>query len=78
MEEKEMGIPVFQNSKSWMRVGTLSLILALLALRFVRPNATLTEDAADAIKGFLMGVSIACNLMAIRLRQRGNRADNCA
>ena len=73
-----MGFPVFQNSKSFMRVGMLSLILALLALRFLRPNATLTEGAADAIKGFFMGVSIACNLMAIRLRQRGNGADTCA
>ena len=67
-----------RSGRALMRVGMLFLILAFLAMRFLRPNAYLSEDAADAMKGFFMGISIACNLMAVRLNHRRRRTTGCA
>jgi hypothetical protein len=55
-----------RDSCTLMRVAMLFLVLAVLALRFLHPNAYLSEDAGDAVKGFLIGIAIACNLMAVR------------
>ena len=58
----------FRDSHTLMRAGMVSLALALLASRFVHPSAYLSEDAADAVKGFLMGISIALLMVGVRRR----------
>jgi hypothetical protein len=60
----------FNNGRKLLPVGMLFLILGLLSFRFLHPSAYLSETMVDAIKGFLMGVAIALNLIAVRLNQR--------
>ncbi len=65
------------NSSTFVRIGMSFLIVAMLALRFLRPNSFLSEGAADAVKGLLMGIAIGCNGIAIRLMCRHGRAGQC-
>jgi hypothetical protein len=53
-----------------LRIGMLLLAVALIAQRFVHPARGFPEDAADAIRGVLFGLSIGLNLWAVRLASR--------
>ena len=60
-----------KNSKTMMRVGMASLVLASLARWFLHPNAFLSADWTDGVTGFLYGVSIASMLVSLRTRNFG-------
>jgi len=59
-----------QSPRNILRIGMALLAVALVAQRFVHPAPGLGEDAADAIRGLLMGLSIGLNLWAVRLASR--------
>ena len=59
------------SPRNILRIGMALLAVALIAQRFVHPPAGLGEDAADAIRGLLFGLSIGLNLWAVRLACRG-------
>lgn len=50
-------------------LGTFFLALAVMSLRRLHA-AWLPEDAADAIRGLLMGAGIGCNGLAVWMLQR--------
>jgi hypothetical protein len=54
------------DHKRLMYFGMTFLLIALLSQRFMHPTAAFGEDATDAMKGLLFGMSIAFNLMAVR------------
>ena len=58
------------KSRNVMRLGMLLLAVALVAQRFIHPAPGFPEDAADAIRGLLLGLSIGLNLWAVRLASR--------
>ena len=60
-----------KNSKTMMRVGMASLVLASLARWFLHPNAILSANWTDGVTGFLYGVSIASLLQSLRTRKFG-------
>jgi hypothetical protein len=59
------------KSRSVMRLGMLLLAVALVAQRFIHPAAGFPEDAADAIRGVLLGLSIGLNLWVVRRMSAG-------
>jgi hypothetical protein len=63
-----------KSPQSIMQLGMLFLILALFAQRFVHPGATFSESAVDGFNGFLIGVSIGLNGLAIFMMRRGRSA----
>jgi hypothetical protein len=58
------------NPRTILRIGMALLAVALISQRFVHPAPGFGEDAADAIRGFLLGLSIGLNLMAVWLGSR--------
>jgi hypothetical protein len=56
------------NPSHVMRIGMIFLILAVVVPRLVQ--STLGVDVTDGVKGFLFGVSIATNLLAVVLYRR--------
>jgi hypothetical protein len=56
------------NPSHVMRIGMIFLILAVVVPRLVQ--STLGVDLTDGVKGFLFGVSIATNLLAVVLYRR--------
>ena len=63
-----------RNSRKILRVGMLLLAVALTARHFIHPARGLGEDAADAINGLLLGLSIGLNLWAVRLAASSSRS----
>jgi hypothetical protein len=49
-----------------MYFGMTFLVIALLSQRFIHPTGAFGEDATDAMKGLLFGMSIAFNLLSVR------------
>jgi hypothetical protein len=56
------------NPSHVMRIGMIFLILAVVVPRLVQ--STLGVDVTDGVKGFLFGVSIGTNLLAVVLYRR--------
>jgi hypothetical protein len=53
------------DSKPLFRIGALILAIALVWPRFVPITGSLSSDAIDGIRGFLIGVSLALNIWAL-------------
>ena len=51
-------------------LGTFFLALAMVSLRYLHAATWLSEDAADAVRGVLMGAGIGCNGLAVWMLQR--------
>lgn len=63
------------NGSTFLKLGMLFLVLAILSVWFVRPTAHLSQDVADMLKGFLFGISIAFNLGAVYFNRRCKRGE---
>ena len=63
-----------RNSRNLLRAGMLLLAVALTAQHFIRPPQGVGEDALDAIRGLLIGLSIGLNLWAVRLSAISRRS----
>jgi len=63
------------NSQRVLQLGMLALIIALFSQRFLHPSGLIGENAIDAVNGFLIGISIGLNLLALVL---GRRTERCA
>jgi hypothetical protein len=61
---------LFSDSNTLMRIGVTSLIVELFSQLYLHPNSLISGNAIDGMKGFLIGVSIACNLLAISVSKR--------
>jgi hypothetical protein len=61
---------LFSDSNTLMRIGVTSLIVELFSQLYLHPNSSIGGNAIDGLKGFLIGVSIACNLLAISVNKR--------
>jgi hypothetical protein len=53
-----------------MVIGNLSLVAAILMLKFFRPSTGAAQEWTDGLSGLLFGISIGINLMAIRSGRR--------
>ena len=49
------------NHKRMMMFGMAFLVVAMLSTRFL-------PESMDGVKGLLMGLSIGCNLVSVRLK----------
>jgi len=63
-----------EDPKPMLRVGMLFLGIALAWPRLVPVTGTLSSDAIDGIKGFLLGIGIALSLWSAWLVGRQRRA----
>jgi hypothetical protein len=62
-----------------IRIGSASFLLASLSRWFIHPSADFWRGLADGATGLLLGITIACYLIAVRLRTRTNNPGNsCA
>lgn len=59
-----------KNPKTLMLCGMACLALANIWPRFLHLEANLGTDWVDAIRGFLYGLGIGLNLLAVRLNCR--------
>ena len=59
-----------RSPRNVLRAGMALLAVALVAQRFIHPAPGFGEDAVDAIRGLLFGLSIGLNLWAVRLGSR--------
>jgi hypothetical protein len=53
------------------QAGMICLAVGLVLPWIVRPSAAVGQDALDALRGFLIGVSIPLNLFSLRSWRRG-------
>lgn len=58
-----------QGGTPLLMIGMSFLLIANVWHRFLGPGSAAGADAADAIFGFLMGISIACNLLSVMRRR---------
>jgi hypothetical protein len=63
----------FNDPNLMMRIGTVCLLLALFAQRFVHPTSDFSSGFLDGLNGALVGASIALNLLALRSHTRRHR-----
>jgi hypothetical protein len=61
---------IFSTPSSLIRVGSASLIVASALKFFVHPAASSTQDLLDGVMGCGYGITIACYLLAIRIKTR--------
>jgi hypothetical protein len=61
------------SPKTILRVGMVSLIAAMVSLRFLRRWTGMNPDVADGITGFLYGIAIATMLLSIWMRRHASR-----
>lgn len=62
-----------------IRIGSASFLLASLSRWFIHPSADFWRGLADGTTGLLFGITIACYLIAVRLRTRTNNTGSwCA
>jgi hypothetical protein len=62
------------KASTLIRIGLLSLVAAILSLRYLHPSAAFSADLVDAAQGFLYGISITCLLWGVVLRRRQGSA----
>ena len=62
-----------KNPRTLIRIGSLSLILAILSLRFIHPATAFWIDASDGVTGFLFGIQIATFGLAAHFNARSGR-----
>lgn len=65
-----------KNSTTLIRIGSASLILAILSSRFLHPATAFWSDATDGLTGFLFGIEIAALGLAAAVNAR--RGGRCA
>ena len=57
-----------KDPQTMMRIGMVCLMISLIWPRFIHLNFNLGTDLIDAVRGFLLGISISMNLLAVRLK----------
>jgi len=59
-----------KKARTFVVVGMLMLALGSMSLHYLHANSWLTENAADAVRGLLMGLGIGSSGMGVWLLQR--------
>ena len=72
---------IFRNlqrkTQIMIRIGMLCLLISIIWPRFVHLSFNLGPDLIDAVRGFLLGISIGMNLLAVVLKCRQRRCGDC-
>jgi hypothetical protein len=68
------------KNQTVLAIGMMAMAIAGTANLFLRRHLPLSENAADAIIGFLYGIAISTMLLGIwrRGRERSAAGDRCA
>jgi hypothetical protein len=53
------------KTRRWLAKGNISLIMGLLLWMFIHPHGQTAKDWLDGVCGFLLGLSIAINLLGL-------------
>ena len=61
------------SPRTILRVGMVSLIAAILSLRFLHRWTGMNPDLADGVTGFLYGIAIATMLLSVWMRRNASR-----
>jgi len=62
-----------QNPRKLVSVGMLCLAVGLILLTFVAPHTQTAKNLVQGAGGFLLGMSIVFNLVAVRAAARRRR-----
>jgi len=60
----------FKDPGFMIRTGLVLLIVSSLLRLFLKPSVHISAGMIDAALGFFYGITIACLLLAVRLRVR--------
>jgi hypothetical protein len=59
-----------KKARTFIVAGMFMLALGSMSLHYLHANSWLTENAADAVRGLVMGMGIGCSGLGVWLLRR--------